>query len=279
MRTLERVGRIARRPGALPDVLVHRVASGSRRRRLLYRYVDWRDRRRARSMSIPVVPPAALRFRVHGELDLDGFLETGKQCSEDLRDALAQLGKDIGSFERVLDFGCGCGRTLRWFEPWSRDSTLHGTDIDEAAIEWCRSSIGFATFAVNSTLPPLAYGDASFDLVYAVSVFTHLSEELQFQWLRELHRIVSPQGYALVTLRGSFYEGDLPPRDLERIRRNGFVFSQMSRHMQGLFPAWYQLATHTEEYVRTRYPEYFEVVRYLPQAMDACQDIAVLRRP
>lgn len=278
MGTLKRLGRLVLQPKERLEALARRTPSGSRRRRVLYRYVDWRDGRRAGSTPVSAVPPAALRFRVHGELDLDGFLETGRQCSHDLRETLADVGREVGSFERILDFGCGCGRTLLWLEPWSEDSSLHGTDIDDAAIEWCRHSIGFATFAVNSTLPPLAYTEASFDLVYAVSVFTHLSEELQFEWLNELRRVVAPKGYALVTLRGSFYERDLAPRDLEHLRTRGFVFSHMSQHMQGIFPAWYQLATHTEEYVRTRYSEHFEIVRYLPQALDGCQDIAVLRR-
>jgi hypothetical protein len=38
-------------------------------------------------------------------------------------------------------------------------------------------------------------------------------------------RSASRNGYALVTLRGSFYELDLAPRDLEHLRRRGFVFA------------------------------------------------------
>jgi hypothetical protein len=54
-----------------------------------FRYVAWRDRRRAargprRVRPSPSRPPVALHFRVHDELDLDGFLQTGRKCSRDL---------------------------------------------------------------------------------------------------------------------------------------------------------------------------------------------------
>ena len=126
---------------------------------------------------------------------------------------------------------------------------MYGTDIDEEAIAWCRRSIGFARFTINDARPPLPYPDGRFDLVYAISVFTHLSEELQFQWLDELSRVTAPHGDVLVTLRGSYYLSDMSPSDLGELRKNGFVFSRMPSNVQKLFPDWYQLATHTEDHL------------------------------
>jgi SAM-dependent methyltransferase len=176
------------------------VSPRSPLRGVLFRYVDWRERNNAASAPFAGVPSAALRYRVHGDLKLDSFLETGLRCSEDLRAALAQVGQAIGSFESILDFGCGCGRTILWLEQWAQASELHGTDIDRDAISWCRRFISFARFAINEELPPLPYAEASFDLIYAVSVFTHLSEELQLRWLEELRRVARAGGYVLPTL-------------------------------------------------------------------------------
>jgi SAM-dependent methyltransferase len=260
------------------DFLIRRIPPGSRFREVLYRSIDWRDRRRARLTAF-AAPPAGLRFRVHGDLDLESFLETGKQCAGDIRRALEHVDRDIGSFEIVLDFGCGCGRTLRWLAPWAEKSELHGTDIDRDAISWCQRSIPFARFAVNDALPPLPYPDESFDLVYLVSVFTHLTEDLQFRWLEELRRVARRGGYVLVTVRGSYYVERLAADDRAELEKRGFVFSQLPDHLQDMFPGWYQTATHTEDYVRKSYSAYFEVVRHLPQALDGCQDIVILKRP
>jgi hypothetical protein len=53
----------------------------------------------------------------------------------------------------------------------------------------------------------------------------------------------------------------------------------MAESAQNVFPPWYQLATQTEEYVREQWSPSFDVVRYLPAALDGCQDIVLLRRP
>jgi SAM-dependent methyltransferase len=244
-------------------------------RRAVYRYVDWSGPDAVDGLP---VPPAALRYRVHGDLSLESFLDSGRQCAQDLEDALAHVGRDIGSFERVLDFGCGCGRTLRWLQPWSRRSQLFGVDIDEEAVGWCEGALDFVTVTATSEVPPLPYRDRTFDLVYAISVFTHLGEDLQLAWLEELQRVTAPGGYVVPTLRGSFYFDEMSPAQREELRANGFVFSRQSGHMQPIFPEWYQLATHTEDYVRRRYAAFFDVVLHLPRALDGCQDIVLLRR-
>src|SRR5262249_14848680 len=58
---------------------------------------------------------------------------------------------------------------------------------------------------------PLRYRDASFDLVYAFSVFTHLPESLQLAWMGELRRVLRPGGYLLISLHGEGHVTKYPP--------------------------------------------------------------------
>src|SRR5438046_2874585 len=53
--------------------------------------------------------------------------------------------------------------------------------------------------------PPLAFANATFDLAYALSVFTHLPEAMQHDWMDELRRVVRPGGYLLLTTHGERY--------------------------------------------------------------------------
>src|SRR5206468_8257505 len=62
-----------------------------------------------------------------------------------------------------------------------------------------------ARFETNGLSPPLAFGDASFDLAYALSVFTHLPEAIQHDWMDELRRVVRPGGFVLLTMHGERY--------------------------------------------------------------------------
>lgn len=214
---------------------------------------------------------------MHGSLDAGGFLRVGERCARDVEAALRKVGKDFASFGDVLDFGCGCGRTLLWFS--DRPPRLHGTDIDAEAISWCRTNLRFAdSFAVNGRLPPLDYPSETFDLVYAVSVFTHLNEEYQFRWLEELKRVTRPGGIVLLTLHGRYFWKDLSPVDAADVERDGFKFVA-SNDMRGILPEWYQNAFHTEGYVRARFSEHFDVLDYAPRGMDRRQDVVILQKP
>ena len=92
--------------------------------------------------------------------------------------------------DSVLDFGCGCGRVTRYWSGFA--GSVAGSDIDGPAVAWCRSNLAFARFEQNRLEPPLAFERESFDLVYALSVFTHLTGELQLAWRDELRRVLRP---------------------------------------------------------------------------------------
>jgi SAM-dependent methyltransferase len=274
--------RLVSRAGQWRPTVANAVAARPRLRDLALRGIDWRDRwwRRPQELAGVPLPPATLRFRVHGDIDPASFLETGRQCSQDLRAALARVGRDLGSFGDVLDFGCGCGRTLLWFGDAARSARFYGTDIDADAIAWCRRHIPFARFGVNDASPPLACPAGSFDLAYAVSVFTHLDEAHQFQWLQELQRVLRAGGYVLLTVHGSNPDAPGSPAHPGPSGEAGFVFAPMpTPAMRGFFPDWYQHTTHTEAYVRATYTRYFSVVDYVPRGLDHSQDVVVLQKP
>lgn len=78
---------------------------------------------------------------------------------------------------------------------------LFGTDIDGESIDWCQSKLGhMATFTVNGFWPPLPFADGFFDVIYSISVFTHLPEDMQTAWLAELRRVAKPGGLLLLTV-------------------------------------------------------------------------------
>jgi SAM-dependent methyltransferase len=104
--------------------------------------------------------------------------------------------------KRVLDFGCGSGRVLRHFADEAHDAELWGCDIHADSVRWLQESLSPPfRFQLNGALPPLDQPDDSFDLVIALSVFTHLPDSWA-QWLCELHRVLKPGGLLLATFHG-----------------------------------------------------------------------------
>jgi len=105
------------------------------------------------------------------------------------------------SFEgkRVLDFGCGAGRVLRHLLREAESAEVWGCDRDEPSIRWLDENLcpPLNVFA-NSERPPLPQPSASFDLIVAVSVFTHLVEDWS-EWLLDLHRLLRDDGLLVAT--------------------------------------------------------------------------------
>jgi SAM-dependent methyltransferase len=155
------------------------------------------------------VPPPGLIVRVAGTPDVDWFLEGGRLGYESIR---AQVALDPGA--AVLDFGCGCGRVTRYWRDF--DGPVAGTDLSAEAVAWCRAHLPFARFETNGLEPPLAFDDGSFDLVYGLSVFTHLTVDTQRRWLTELRRVLRPGGHLLLTTHGERYRERLDASERAR---------------------------------------------------------------
>ena len=102
----------------------------------------------------------------------------------------------------MLDFGCGAGRTLRHFLEEAENGSFHGCDIDAPSIAWLESNLSppLHVFA-NGEEPPLPLETASLDLIWAISVFTHISDHWA-AWLVELHRLLRDDGLLIATILG-----------------------------------------------------------------------------
>ena len=154
---------------------------------------------------------------------------------------------------------------------------MFASDVDATAVEWCQSHFEFVDCKLNGEEPPLAYPEGQFDLVWAISVFTHLDEERQFSWLGELRRILKPEGILLATTHGRFFWERLPRRSVQETEAHGFLYARTGVD-RGMLPDWYQAAWHTQEYVGKEWGRFFDLLDYLPRGMHDRQDLVVLQR-
>jgi SAM-dependent methyltransferase len=152
-------------------------------------------------MPMPPRDLAARVFAVEGWSDLNrAYEELGAQTKRQL---VSLLPRDWSfAAKRVLDFGSGAGRTLRHFAGEAQTAEFWSTDIDEPSITWLEENLCPPFHAWQSTVnPPLGLEHGSFDLIYAISVFTHLTDN-SAQWLVELHRLLKPNGLLIATFMG-----------------------------------------------------------------------------
>jgi SAM-dependent methyltransferase len=106
----------------------------------------------------------------------------------------------------LLDVGCGFGRLA--IGVLDRVGTIRsycGVDVSAAAVAWCtrldvrneRYNPGGEAITGAFRLP---FADATFDLAYAYSVFSHMELGDIERYLGELQRVVRPGGWAFVTM-------------------------------------------------------------------------------
>jgi SAM-dependent methyltransferase len=116
------------------------------------------------------------------------------------------------TYEKVFDFGCGCGRVARQLilqRPVP--ATYVGIDLHKGMIEWCQQNlspvapnfhfyhhdvfnVAFNPGHEKPLSAPFPAGDSQFTLVNALSVFTHLTQEQAEYYLRECARVLLPTG-------------------------------------------------------------------------------------
>lgn len=211
------------------------------------------------------LPSPYLVYLVTGQFNVHAFYNNGLLGIDSITKILTENGIDPSDLGSVLDFGCGCGRVLRHW----RGTQIYGTDYNEKLVSWCREALPFAVVATNGSHPPLLYENATFDFVYAISVFTHLSRNLQVPWFEELARVIRPGGHLYITVHGESRLDSLNADHLGQFASGDLVV--LAEEQAGTNSC---AAFHPEEYVRGTFGEILEVVDFVPLgAADADQDV------
>jgi SAM-dependent methyltransferase len=209
-----------------------------------------------------------------------------------------QLGHAVQADTRVLDFGCGWGRILRFFLKDCEPRNLYGVDVDPDVLATCRTTMDYCHFTAVDPLPPTSFADESFDLVTAYSVFSHLAEHASLAWVKEFARLLAPRGILLVTTEGrDFIElcrsmrGKLHEFGWHHGLANSFIDTDAANRAydagEYLYsptgggdyrpPDFYGEALIPEGYIRSRWTEFLRVADFvddrsvLPQALIVLQ--------
>jgi SAM-dependent methyltransferase len=175
--------------------------------------------------------------------------------------AIVECLPDGYSFDgrRVLDFGCGAGRVVRQFLPEAESGEFWGCDLHAPTISWLNENLSPPMrFYVNDEIP-LPHPDGYFDLVYAISVFTHITNDWS-AWLLELRRILKPGGFLLATFMG--------PATWERTAKRAIEEDKLGMAVLGLHRPIENtsgpVVLHSPWWIRSHWGRAFEIVLLRP---------------
>ena len=179
-----------------------------------------------------LLPPPELRLHVGARDSAANFWNQGRNSSARVIEVFGQTPPG-----RVLDWGCGSGRTLYWLygSPAWREA-YRGCDVDAQAIGWLKKKHRIDTVSVCASEPPLPYGDGEFAGLFSFSVLTHIPPERHRAWYEELHRVLAPGGRAYITVNGDSRAADTAAfTDGEQtlFARQGWLWADREGHYKG----------------------------------------------
>ena len=230
------------------------------------------------------MPDGDLVYLTQGSANVDEYKNSIIPSVMNICDYLSASGVHLNEISSLLDFGCGTGRLLTGWNLIEPQIELFGCDFNMELLGWAENNLpDKICFTKNELIPPLPYRSGQFDLIYLISVFTHLTLETQQVWVNDFKRILKKGGYLLVTLHGElyaincFYDND--PM-LDRFYEKG---TECAGEKEGSnqFSSF-----HTKEYVSQLF-DGFECVGYfqngrindgrVPFKVSSAQDVYVLR--
>jgi UDP-glucose 4-epimerase len=241
---------------------------------------------------VPARPPAYLgsvtrenmeRVSGPGE-DLGRFAAGGLATAYRIGELVKHhFGRALSECGRVLDWGAGAGRVAaplaRVVAPGLR---LTATDVDAFNVGSGRTQFPDIEFVNCPFLPPLPFDDGAFGAIYGVSVFTHLTESVQFAWLRELRRLVRPGAPVIVSVHSEFQlfrAAETQPDILAEALRRGISDLVMDINLGPKLaePNYYRATFHTRRYIEQNWTQGFEIVQIHTAGNLQAQDFVVLR--
>ena len=160
-----------------------------------------------------------------------------------------------------VDIGCGCGKTARFLK-LDRGARYLGIDAAPHFVAWCQEAFasveGFEFTHLNIVSPDCNPGgvldpetvrlpcdDGVADMIVCASLFTHLLEPVFHHYIREIERLLSPVGRAVISIHNEpadgRFSGTVPRIDISEeyfqqiveesglviLERIGFVFGQI----------------------------------------------------
>jgi len=160
-----------------------------------------------RSIYEPVIDGVEMPRFPHGSIQrafVGGADEQALYIARNFHDYATQwctaLGHPLRPDSSVLDFGSSWGRVIRFFWHEVKAENLYGVDVDFDAVATCRNLGVPGNFSVIKPDGALPYPGPMMDMIFSVSVFTHLSLKSADHWMAELHRVMKSGGVLVMTV-------------------------------------------------------------------------------
>lgn len=171
---------------------------------------------------------------------------------------------------KILDWGCGPGRIIRQLpEVVGNGCSYYGTDYNKGSIDWCKANLPGIEFNHNGIEAKLPYADHSFDVIYGISIFTHLSEKMHHDWYKELYRVLKPDGVMFLTTHGNNFKVKLSAQEIAKFDQGQLIVRGQAKEGHRIYTAFQPPLFMQKLFSNVRILEHVELApekgKWLPQ--------------
>jgi SAM-dependent methyltransferase len=131
------------------------------------------------------------------------YFHDGANSAKKLGNLLfSRLGVKRSADTSLLEFASGYGCVTRHLSRELAPAKIISCDIHGAACTFIESAIGVETIRSATKPEDLEIENGSFDVVFALSFFSHMPEHTWGRWLKSLFDKLKPGGYLIFTTHG-----------------------------------------------------------------------------
>jgi hypothetical protein len=226
---------------------------------------------------LPLVPPEETQVGSIGSSGQQAFLEAAAFVRT-IETTLQTLGRDPNGL-KFLDYGIFWGRLSRLLYKYTATSNLYGVDAWVPSLEAARS-LGFrGHLSPVDAAPTTVPFDVKFDVVFAFSILTHVSEISANAIGEAVATALQSKGLFIFTVRPAAYAGLMmsdAKAHAEAFAQRGFGHTPDQWAIDSGVPH-YGNTTISPDYFRAHWPA-FEVLNTTVNAIDPFQVIVVLQK-
>jgi len=222
-----------------------------------------------------IIPPDYFLYETY-RLNYKEFFKDGEVAAREIIDWTKRYMQQGDS--KILDWGCGISMIAMHIDGFTDEATsVYACDINAQMIDFNKKTYTNVSYSTIPYSPPTTFEGSCFDLVYALSVFTHIETPLQLLWIREIHRILKDKGVFLFTTHGKFYNSRLLNREKKLLDENGAYTKSYRQRGHRMMTTY-----NSEDVLRSLLQPYFEILEFYDgasnQAKNGGQDLWIVRK-
>jgi SAM-dependent methyltransferase len=206
---------------------------------------------------------------------------TGYDEAQKIHNFISQHYLSTGSASlKVLDWGVGSGRVTQYLQNFP-NIEMFGTDIDPVNMASLHAAgLPKSNFRLTQPGGEIPFDDKTFDAIFGISVFTHLTEEMQFYYLAEIRRVLKPNGIGIFSVHGlpHFFTRINDGHTLLALTEHGIKVTGSNNDLVQGFAASKQLyvnTLHAPEYILRSWSPYFSTVSITQAPLVNTHDLVI----